>query len=338
MRRPTIMDIARRAGVSKGSVSYALNGLPGVSAATRSRILTIAEEMGWHPNSAARALSGARAQAVGLVLARPAPTLGIESFFMRLISGIEGELSRRSIALMLQVVAEADVELGTYRRWWGERRVDGVIVTDLRMDDPRVGLLEELAMPAVVVGVPGPYGSLHAVWTDDVTGINSAVDYLAALGHSRIARVAGRADFRHTHTRDEAFAAAIDRLGLIDGGSIPTDYSAEQGARAARSLLSTKPRPSALLFDNDVMALAGSAVAHEMGLQVPRDLSIIAGDDSPLCQHVHPPLTAVYRDIGDLGQRAARSLLQLLDGAITEELHAPSPWLVPRGSTAPPPG
>jgi len=336
MRRPTIMDIARRAGVSKGSVSYALNGLPGVSESTRSRILSIADEMGWHPNSAARALSGSRAKAVGLALARPASTLGVESFFMQLISGIEAELSRQSIALLLQMVGDSETELTTYKRWWGERRVDGVILTDLRLEDTRVQLLEELAMPAVVVGVPGPYGSLAAVWTDDTAGINAVVDYLAALGHRRIARVAGRADFRHTRTRDETFRAAVERLGLVDGGSIPTDYSAEQGARAARSLLSEQPKPTAIIFDNDVMALAGAGVAHEMGLQVPRDLSIIAGDDSPLCQHVHPPLTAVYRDIGDLGQRAARSLLQLLDGEVATEVRAPSPWLVPRGSSGPP--
>ncbi len=88
MKRPTIADIARRAGVSKGAVSYALNGQPGVSEATRQRILAIAEEIGWNPNSAARALSGATANAVGLALCRPARILGIEPFYMELISGV----------------------------------------------------------------------------------------------------------------------------------------------------------------------------------------------------------------------------------------------------------
>ena len=104
MKRPTIADVARRAGVSKGAVSYALNGQPGVSDATRQRILAIAREMGFNPNSAARVLSVARANAVGLTLCRPARILGIEPFFMELISGVEGELSARSYALTLQVV------------------------------------------------------------------------------------------------------------------------------------------------------------------------------------------------------------------------------------------
>jgi DNA-binding LacI/PurR family transcriptional regulator len=104
-KRPTIADIAQRAGVSKVAVSYALNGQSGVSEATRRRIIAIAEEIGLSPNSAARALTGAAAQAVGLVLSRPARTLGLEPFFMELISGVEAVLSARSYALTLQVVA-----------------------------------------------------------------------------------------------------------------------------------------------------------------------------------------------------------------------------------------
>ena len=112
MKRPTIADIARRAGVSKGAVSYALNGQPGVSEATRQRIVAIAQEIGFNPNSAARALSGASARAVGLTLCRPARILGIEPWFMGLISGFEAELSARSYALTLQVVGTPELEVG----------------------------------------------------------------------------------------------------------------------------------------------------------------------------------------------------------------------------------
>ena len=103
-RRATISDIARLAGVSKGAVSYALNGRPGVSDDTRDRILAIADELGWYPNRAARALSAARADACGLLLARPAKTLALEPFFMEFIAGVESELSARSVALTIQLV------------------------------------------------------------------------------------------------------------------------------------------------------------------------------------------------------------------------------------------
>src|SRR5688572_16525188 len=162
--RTTIRDIAERAGVSKGAVSYALNGQPGVSDETRERILSIARELGWYPNRAARALSAARADACGLVLARPAATIAHEPFFMEFIAGVEAELSSHSTALTLQLVETVQDELAVYRRWWGEHRVDGVFMADLRIDDPRVEELRRLGLPAVVVGGPLESGALPAVW------------------------------------------------------------------------------------------------------------------------------------------------------------------------------
>ncbi|RKN49414.1 LacI family DNA-binding transcriptional regulator [Micromonospora endolithica] len=336
MKRPTIADVARRAGVSKGAVSYALNGQPGVSAATRQRILAIAAEIGFNPSSAARALSGSTADAVGLALCRPARTLGIEPFFMELISGVEAELSARSYALTLQVVADQDAEIAVYRRWWGERRVDGVLVCDLRASDRRVPALEELGLPAVVIGGPGGTGQLASVWSDDAAALVETVEYLTALGHRRIARVGGLPDLLHTEIRTEAFARVCRRLDLPDAVTVPSDYTGEEGARATRRLLSTPDRPTAVIYDNDVMAIAGLSVAQEMGLGVPADLSIVAWDDSPLCQLVHPSLTALGRDIPAYGANAARQLLAVIGGTSVGALQDETAHLTPRGSTAPP--
>ena len=239
MKRPTIADVARRAGVSKGAVSYALNGQPGVSEATRQRILAIATEIGFSPSSAARALSGATAEAVGLALCRPARILGIEPFFMELISGVEAELSARSYALTLQVVADHDAEIAVYRRWWGERRVDGVLVCDLRTDDLRIPALEQLQLPAVVIGGPGDTGDLASLWSDDAAALTETVEYLVALGHRRIARVGGLPDLLHTEIRTDAFAAVCRRLGLVDAVTVWSDYTGEEGGRATRRLLSS---------------------------------------------------------------------------------------------------
>ena len=336
MKRPTIADIARRAGVSKGAVSYALNGQPGVSEATRRRVLAIAEEIGWNPHSAARALSGAAATAIGLALRRPARILGLEPFYMELISGVEAELSTHSYALMLQVVADPPAEIAVYRRWWGERRVDGVLLCDLRVDDPRVPVLEELQLPAVVIGGPAGVGALAHVWNDDGAAVTEAVEYLVALGHRRLGRVAGLADLRHTRLRGEAFEAVGQRLALASAVTESTDYSGEQGAHATRRLLSAGRRPTAIIYDNDIMAIAGLAVAQEMGLAVPGELSIVAFDDSPLCRLVHPPLTALTRDIPAYGVQAARQLLEVISGAgRPRSRRTDTAHLTVRGSTAP---
>jgi DNA-binding LacI/PurR family transcriptional regulator len=333
VKRPTIADIARRAGVSKGAVSYALNGQPGVSAQTRERIVAIAAELGWTANSAARALSDGRAHAFGLVVDRPARTLGVEPFFVQLISGIEAELSTGGVALLLLLTEDTGAEMAAYRTWWAGRRVDGVFLVDQRVDDPRLPLVRELRLPAVVVG-SGEAEGLPCVWNDERVAVDEVVEYLAALGHRRIARVAGPPRLVHTRLRTAAFDAACARLG-VRGEVVTTDYTGERGAAATRRLLSAPEpdRPSAIVFDNDVMAVAAVGVAQELGLSIPADLSLVAWDDSALCQLVHPQLSAVGRDIAGFGARAARLLRDVAAGGEGTAVQADPPRLSPRGST-----
>ena len=332
--RITIKDIAERAGVSKGAVSYALNGRPGVSDDTRDRIVAIANELGWYPNRAARALSAARADACGLVLARPARTIALEPFFMEFIAGVESELATRSIALTLQLVRDVHEEIAVYRRWFGEHRVDGVLVVDLRLDDPRIDELVRIGLPAVVVGGPLDGDILPAVWHNEAAVVTEATRYLAALGHTRIAHVCGVAHFVHTQQRVKAFLDSIRELGL-EGETVETDYSAESGARATRKLLSSPAPPSAILFDSDLLAVTGLGVAQQMGFSVPDDVSIVGWDDSLISQVVHPPLTAITRDITAYGVEAARHLLAAIDGAPNEGVETTRGELTTRGSTAP---
>ena len=332
--RATIKDIAERAGVSKGAVSYALNGQPGVSEETRERILSIAREVGWYPNRAARSLSAARADACGLVLARPAATIAHEPFFMEFVAGVEAELASRSIALTLQLVEDVQEELAVYRRWWGEHRVDGVFMLDLRVDDPRVDELARLGLPAVVVGGPLENGALPAVWHDEGSVVVEAVRYLAALGHTSIARVAGIPDFVHTAQRTAAFREVTRELG-IRADLIETDYTSESGARATRRLLSSPQAPSAIVYDSDLLAVTGLGVAQQMGFTVPDDLSIVGWDDSLISRVVHPALTAVTRDIEAYGAAATRRLLDAIAGVDSGDVEASAGELTPRASTGP---
>jgi DNA-binding LacI/PurR family transcriptional regulator len=334
-RRATIKDIAERAGVSKGAVSYALNGRPGVSDETRARILAIADELGWYPNRAARALSGSRADACGLVLARPASTIALEPFFMQFIAGVEARLSPRSIGLTLQLVNSVEEEIEVHRRWFGEHRVDGVLVVDPQHDDPRFGALQEMGLPAVVIGGPLPGIVLPSVWHDEASAMVEAVRYLAALGHRRIARVSGAADFVHTGQRTAAFADTMRELGL-HAEVVATDYTPESGGRATRRLLSAPEPPTAIIFDSDLLAVTGLGVAQQMGFTVPDDLSLIGWDDSLISRVVHPPLTAITRDIPAYGATAAAHLLAVIEGATHEDVEVPCGELTPRGSTAPP--
>ncbi|NUT32142.1 MAG: LacI family DNA-binding transcriptional regulator [Hamadaea sp.] len=337
MKRPTIKEIAARAGVSIGAVSYALNGRPGVSARTRRHILDIANEIGWRPSVAARSLSGSRAHCVGLAIARPADTLGVEPFFMRFIAGLEGELSARRTALLLQVVEDHRAAIDAMRLLWAERRVDGMVLTDLWADDTRIPVLEELQIPAVLVGRPRTDTELLAIGTDDRAAVVVAVDYLVALGHRRIARVAGLPALDHTQVRIAAFRESVLGHGLGEPLIVETDYTWEDGARATRSLLSRRDRPTAITFDNDVMAVAALNVAQEMGVAVPAELSLVAGDDSQLCVLVRPALTALAWDIQSFGAHSARALLDMIEGKSPGSYQETAAHLVVRGSTSSPP-
>jgi DNA-binding LacI/PurR family transcriptional regulator len=335
-RRPTIADIAERAGVSKVAVSYALNGNPGLSDVTRHRILAIADEVGWHPNRAARALSGARSGSCGLALARPARTLAYEPFFSKLLSGIEAELSARGIALMLQIVEDVEAETVALRRWWAEHRVDGVLLVDLRTEDPRVPTVEELHLPAVIVGGPGPTGTVPFFPGNDTSGMRLIVEHLVALGHCRIDRVAGSSTFASTQYRNRMFKQVLAQAGA-KGRVVATDFTSSAGAAATRKLLSGSARATAIVYDNDIMAVAGLGAAQEMGVAIPEDLSVVSFDDSILCEVVRPSLTACARDVETYGARAAHALIDLIEGEPVGLQEEEPSSLVARASTAPSP-
>ena len=336
--RLTIEDIAREAGVSKGAVSFALNGRPGVSEATRQRILQVAARMNWQPHSAARALGGARADAFGLVLARPAQTIGVEPFFGQLLAGLQAALSARSVALHLMVVADTAAEIDVYRRWVSARHVDGFVVVDLQVKDRRIAVLEELGVPAVVLGSTGRNGKLTSVYADDRAAMLSLADYLAALGHRRIGHLAGLPQFQHTQRRMRALRDSVKRLGLESAESVATDFSDAQGAAATRTLLARRERPTALVYDSDVMAVAGLGVAAEMGVAVPGELSIVSFDDSVLTRIVHPSITALSRDTFALGEQVAQTLLDAAENpGAAHDVRTATPRLTVRESTSPPP-
>ena len=337
MKRPTIADVAKRAGVTKAAVSFALNDQPGVSAATRERILAIAAEVGFQPSSAARALSDGRANAFGLVIGRPGRLLGIEPYFMQLISGIQAELARQRMTLLFTLAEDHEAEMALHRAWWAQRRVDGVFLVDLQNDDPRVPVLEDLHMPAFAMGAPQAAGSLPAVSLNIPAAAALIVGHLAGLGHRLIGRVTGLPRYWHTQARTAALAETAARAG-VEITAAEADYSGPAGARATRELLSLAPGPpTAILYDNDVMAVAGLGEAQRLGVEVPAGLSIVAWDDSALCELVHPALTALRHDVAGVGAEAARRLSRLAAGTPAEGFAEPAPTLVPRASTAPPP-
>lgn len=334
-RRTTIGDVAARARVSKSAVSFVFNGRPGVSEAARDRILQAARELDWRPDARARALSRSRAQALGLVIRREPELLSTDPFFPQFLAGVEGGLSERGYALVLQVVDGEETEHAAYHRFARESRVDGVFLTDLRVHDERPEELARLGMPYVLVGPVAPVpGRPRPICLDDAAGVRRAVRHLYALGHRRIAHVAGAFGYVHSDLRRRAWADEMTQLGLDPEPVVVADFTGASGARATHELLDLSQPPTAIVYGNDVMAIAGISVATDRGIRVPHDLSVVGFDDVPLAAYVVPPLTTVRQEVVEWGRACARTLVAVVEGREPDDVCLPPVEFVVRGSTA----
>lgn len=331
----TINDVARAAGVSKGLVSLALNDRPGVKTETRERILEAASALGWSPHPGARGLSLRRAYALGLIVRREPRTIEVDPFFSAFIAGVETVLAQRGHVLVLTVVPDEEAEERAYTRLATDKRVDGFLLTDLLADDHRLPLIARLGSRAVSLGAPAGGSPFPVITRDYDGGIDDLVAHLAALGHRRIAHVSGDERMLHGLLRRQRFERAMHDAGLVTE-IVPTDFSPEQGADATRRLLDREDPPTAIVYGNDPMAIAGLGVAHERGLSLPRDLSITGLDGSQIGTYVYPSLTTLDNDPAGWGVAAATALLRLVEDGEAADVSLPPARLVVRASTAPP--
>jgi DNA-binding LacI/PurR family transcriptional regulator len=339
-RRATISQVAELAGVSKATVSKAFNNRGGVSGETRDRVLKVAESLGWRPSARAVALTSGGAGAVGFVLNRPPDLLSSDPYFGELISGIERTLAEHGFWLLLQIAEHADAaeERHAYADLAQTQRVDGVFLAESRIIDQRFDIVTELGLPAVIVS--RPWGRTGIPWegaADPGGGVAGAVAHLAALGHRRLAYVAGPPDRSHVQYRTAAFLAAVAAHGQSVLGIARTDFSAESGYRATDELLGQRERPTAILYDSDPMAIAGFRAARARGLRVPEDVSVIGHDDIHLSRWTTPALTTIQQDVQGLGERCALRLLDQLGVTTAPHGPLPDPRLVVRESTGPAP-
>ena len=313
--------MARRAGVSSAAVSFAINDRPGVSEETRERVLAVARELGWRPSASARALTEARTRAIGLVLARDPARLEVDSFFVRFLSGLERTLAPADYALLLQLVPEGPA-LGAYERLAAAGRVDGFLLTDVEVDDPRFALLEDAGLPVVLAGRPVGECPFPWVETRHEEGMAAAVAHLLGLGHRRIGFLGGPAEYEHVQVRLARWREAAGP----HAGPVVHVRSGEP--------MPALPDATAVVCTSDALALAATAAARDAGLRVPDDVSVVGFDDSPLAALSSPALTSVRVDYADFGAAAAGALLAAIGGEPPPAYSPSSPELVVRASTA----
>ncbi|MEO3756181.1 LacI family DNA-binding transcriptional regulator [Streptomyces sp. B6B3] len=336
--RPTILDVAALAGVSKSAVSKVFNGHGGISGPTRDRILEAAGKLGWSPSASASALRGERTRTIGLVLAQDPDPLAADLFFAETVAGLEHELGPRDYGLRLHVIgSEPERETMLYERLVRERRVDAFLLTDSRVGDPRPDLLRRLGVPGLLIGRPWREGAVECVHSAGLEdAMSAAVDHLVELGHRDIAYLAGPGDRVYIRLRRRRLERSLARHGLTLRAMVDTEFTNEATAEATRQLMGeSSSRPTAVFYANDTMALTGIATAQRMGLRVPEDLSVIGHDDLALGRWLHPRLTTISQNARLVSSAAALRLLELLGETVEESPDPPSAVFTIRESTGP---
>jgi DNA-binding LacI/PurR family transcriptional regulator len=329
-----ITDVARRAGVSPSTVSYALSGKRPISAETRQRVRAAIDELGYRPHAGARALASSRSNVIALVV--PLRTGVHVPVVMRFAVSVvtTARLHDHDVLLLTQEEGEEGL-----RRVADTALVDALIVMDVQLDDPRLPLLRSLDRPSVLIGFPAEPAGLTCVDLDFRAAGEACVDHLAALGHRAVALVGSPPE---VYVRGTAFAqrvvqgftAAADRGGLAS-----TVHPCEAGPAAARAvaerLLREQPALTGVVVHNEAVLEPLIDAFGRLGLRVPADLSVTAICPDELAESTPVPVTSVALPSAEVGARAVDLLMTKLDGTTeVPESTLLAPRLTVRGSTA----
>jgi len=277
----------------------------------------------------------------GIVQHRSSDSLDLDPFYDHVLAGLEETLDAHGASVLVLFEESAQAELDVYRRWAQDAIVDAVVLTDLVDGDERIGACRRAGLPAYAL-CPAPPDGLPAVVVDDADAMRRAIGYLAGLGHVHVARVSGPSAFLHTRAREAAFDEVVAARGLR-ATTVEGDYGTASGTEATRRLLDADDPPTAVVYDNDLMAVGGLRAARALGLAVPGDVSLLAWDDSAHCRLADPPLSAVSRDVRGLGAELGGLLLRAAADGVPAAGDAPDALLAPparvvgRASTGPAP-
>ncbi|PZQ28275.1 MAG: LacI family transcriptional regulator [Stenotrophomonas acidaminiphila] len=322
----TINDIARLSGVSKKTVSRIINHSPLVRKDTREKVEALMREVGYSPDPMARGLAFRRSFLIGMVYDNPTA-----QYIVNMQYGALDALRDSGFEL---VVHPCDSRSPGYidgvRRFVQQQKLHGVMLVPRAEDQALADMLAEIGCRYTRIASVSMDTPARMVVTHDRDGAAEAAEYLLSLGHTDIALITGPAAYRSSIERTDGFGLELPKSRIIEAG-----YTFESGVVAAEKLLSGKHRPTAIFTGNDEMAAGVYKVAMRAGISIPRQLSVVGFDDSPLASRLWPSLTSVRRNTRDTGRTAAAMLIQP-EGTPMLAAASIRPHLVIRDSSQPP--
>jgi DNA-binding LacI/PurR family transcriptional regulator len=330
-RRPTIHDVAARAGVSKSLVSLVLQGSPRVSDLRRQAVLSAVEELDYKPNVLARHLAAARTHMIGVLVADLH-----NPFFPDVLDGVQSAALGCGYRVLIATSRLNPGEEAATINDFLELRVEGLILMGHETDNETMAALGRQLPCVAVTRIAGPGATIDTVLNDDLLGARLAVDHLASLGHVRITYVG--APSSAGKMRELGYRRAMIESGLGKHISVAAgDATDEGGYLGAREALSHTPRPTALFVMNDIEALGAYNAVYDAGLSIPNDVSVVGYDDTYIAASRHLSLTSVHQPSQELGRLSVTSVVERIEGKRQEpRQHVIAPTLTVRGSTSSP--
>ncbi|MEW6403246.1 MAG: LacI family DNA-binding transcriptional regulator [Chloroflexota bacterium] len=320
-KRTTSLDVAKKAGVSRTTVSFVLNNVPDVtiSETTRQRVLEAARELDYHPNAAGRKLVSGKSRTLGLVLCQSYQQVAADALLPQVLLGFEQAAIQKGYQVLLKPV-END-PLG-YTKLVNENLVDGILLSGPRQNDPEIIRLHDDGFPVMLMGqMPG--SNIPLVDIDASAGAEAATAHLIERGHRRIAIITNAPfTFTSAQQRLEGYSRALTKCGLsVDGSLVQAgNYTPASGYEAMMKLLVLPERPTAVFVASDVVAMGAILAIHRASLRIPDDIAIVGFDDIPLAEFFYPPLTTIHLPAFSLGLAAGERLVRLIqnEGLDTE--------------------
>jgi LacI family transcriptional regulator len=309
-KSPTILDVAREAGVSYSTVSRTLNGFEFVKSSTREKVLQAAEALGYVPNQQARSLRGGRSNLIGVLV----PTLS-NSYISEIVRGIEEELAKSDYNLILYTTHRHQGKESIFVATIMNGGADGLLLVVPMISIPYLDALRQSDFPYVLIDQLDQTKQSFVVNATNWQGAYEATQYLIELGHRQIGFIAGLRKLSSTNKRLEGFQAALSDHGIELCTEYITqgDFLQSGGYTAAQKLLALEEPPTAIFASNDLSALGAMEAIRDKGLHIPKDISVIGFDDIPQASVTYPKLTTVHQPLVQMGREGATMLLDYLE-------------------------
>ena len=304
--RVDIRDIARRARVSTATVSRTVNCVPTVDPQLAKRVWSTISELGYYPNTQARALVSGRSRIFGIIVSQIT-----NPFFPELVQAFESNAVQHNYEILLTSTENDPTRMEHAVRRMIERRVEGVAVMTFGMEEALLDDVKLRQIPLVFIDVGPARPHVSTIRIDYQHGIRQAVQHLASLQHENVAFISGPLQLKSAMARRQAFARSKDEMGLEarEEWIVEGDHTIEGGMATLVRLLATSPCPTAVMCSNDMTAIGVMRKCYEKGIRIPEDLSVIGFDDIRLAQFMLPPLTTVQMSQAELGRLAFLALL-----------------------------